>query len=133
MSITEVPGEHCDTLCYAALFVDITKQKNKEKQIEYQAYHDILTGLANRSLFLDHLELALAQAKRHGQQGAVFFIDLDKFKSINDTLGHDVGDLVLIEVAKRLKISFRQDDTVARFGGDEFTVLIQNVYGCSGY
>ncbi len=97
------------------------------QQIEHVAYHDPLTGLPNRSLFLDRLIVALAHAARHEDKAAVFFLDVDHFKDINDTLGHSHGDALLKELAERIKRCLRGGDTVSRFGGDEFTLLIQNL------
>lgn len=94
------------------------------RQLEHQAYHDTLTGLSNRVTFDDHLRLATAQAKRDGRRIAVMFLDLDRFKVINDTLGHAVGDKLLVQVAQRLKACLRSSDTLARLGGDEFAVLL---------
>ena len=110
---------------YVAIFSDITERKEREEAITFQAFHDVLTGLPNRLLFKDRLDLALAHAKRSKNiTPAVMFLDLDKFKQINDTLGHDVGDFLLKEVAARLKGCLRAEDTVARFAGDEFTILL---------
>jgi diguanylate cyclase (GGDEF)-like protein len=95
--------------------------------MEYQAYHDALTGLPNRLLFRDRIEIALAHSKRHRTAAAVMFLDLDHFKLVNDSLGHTVGDALLQEVGTRLVLSIRADDTVARMGGDEFTVLLTDV------
>lgn len=106
---------------------DITARKAAEQQIEYQAYHDALTGLANRRLFQEHLTLALALAQRHDRLVAVLFLDLDHFKLINDSLGHSVGDSLLRQIAARLKSSLREGDTVARVGGDEFTIVLQEL------
>jgi diguanylate cyclase (GGDEF)-like protein len=107
--------------------VDITDRKTAQEQMEYQAYHDALTGLPNRLLFRDRIDIALAHAKRHRTAAAVMFLDLDQFKLVNDSLGHTVGDALLQEVATRLVLSIRADDTVARMGGDEFTVLLTDV------
>jgi diguanylate cyclase (GGDEF)-like protein/PAS domain S-box-containing protein len=104
--------------------IDITDRKEAERQVEYQAYHDALTNLPNRMLFLDRLSVAIAHAQRFGGHVAVMFLDLDHFKFINDTLGHTVGDLLLRAVAGRLAESLRAEDTVARIGGDEFTILL---------
>jgi len=109
---------------YAAIFGDITEKKRDEERVRNLAYCDPLTGLPNRRLMVDRLALALANAHRHGTVLAVMFLDLDLFKRINDTLGHDVGDAVLVEVAKRLNTCVREGDTVARIGGDEFVVVM---------
>ena len=101
--------------------------KVQEEKNRYLAYHDVTTGLANRALFNDRLDHALAQAERHAWSLAVMFIDLDKFKSINDTYGHDIGDKVLQIVAARLQICVRDEDTVSRVGGDEFLCLLMEV------
>jgi diguanylate cyclase (GGDEF)-like protein len=96
-------------------------------EIEHLAYHDALTGLPNRPLFLDRLIVALAQATRSGQNLAVFFLDLDRFKDINDSLGHTIGDALLKAVADRIRRCVREGDTIARFGGDEFTLMIPKI------
>ena len=107
---------------------DVTARKAAETQLAHQALHDALTGLPNRVLFLDRLKHALAGGRRQGAGAlAVFFLDVDRFKYVNDSLGHDVGDAVLMEVAARLAGTLRPSDTVARFGGDEFTVLCEDV------
>ena len=116
-----------ETIGVIALVRDITERKKAEQQIEYQAYHDALTGLANRHLFQEHLSLALALAQRRANQVAVLFLDLDHFKVVNDSLGHSVGDELLREVANRLKDAVREGDTVARVGGDEFTIVLQEL------
>lgn len=103
---------------------DITERKNLEEQIRLLAFYDPLTNLANRRLFQDRLNQAIAGCKRMENRGALMFLDLDNFKPINDTHGHEIGDLLLIEVAERLKDCVREMDTVARFGGDEFVVMI---------
>jgi len=106
---------------------DITARKTLEEQLEYLAFHDGLTGLPNRALFLDRLRQALARTDRRDDSVALLFLDLDGFKKINDSLGHEAGDLLLRAVAKRLRTSVRLGDTVARLGGDEFTVLLEDV------
>ena len=107
---------------------DVTEKKRAEAVISYQAYHDILTDLPNRSLFQDRLGLALIQAKRKKADLAVMFIDLDRFKLVNDTLGHHKGDALLQQVARRLKRCLREGDTLARQGGDEFTVVLPDLH-----
>jgi len=106
---------------------DVTERKKVEEQIEYQAYHDALTGLPNRRLFRDRLTVALAHARRMKHPLAVMFLDLDRFKVVNDTLGHSVGDELLKTVGMRLQSSLREEDSIARMGGDEFTVLLADL------
>jgi diguanylate cyclase (GGDEF)-like protein/PAS domain S-box-containing protein len=106
---------------------DITERKHTERQLAYIATHDALTGLPNRVLFSDRLNLALAQAQRHQQRLAVLLLDLDRFKEINDTLGHSVGDQFLRVTGKRLKGLLRKSDTLARMGGDEFLFLVTEI------
>lgn len=108
-------------------FTDITARKAAESRLAHQAFHDPLTGLPNRVLFLDRLERALARARRHNQFIAVLFLDLDRFKIINDSLGHEAGDQLLIAVGQRLRERMRPEDTAARLGGDEFTVLLEDI------
>jgi diguanylate cyclase (GGDEF)-like protein/PAS domain S-box-containing protein len=109
------------------LLVNRTDQKNLEEQLLYDALHDPLTGLANRALFRDHVERALARQPRSGAKVALLFIDLDDFKVVNDSLGHRAGDRLLVEVAQRLSSAIRAGDVAARQGGDEFTVLLDQV------
>ncbi len=108
-------------------FNDITEQQMAEARIEYQAFYDLLTDLPNRRLFMDRLEQDLAHARRRGHYGALLFLDLDRFKTINDSLGHHIGDSLLQEVAQRLRAVLRQEDTAARLGGDEFVVLLSEL------
>jgi diguanylate cyclase (GGDEF)-like protein/PAS domain S-box-containing protein len=112
---------------YAALFSDITELKESEERIRHLAYYDALTGLPNRRLLEDRLRVALAHAHRNRRQLAVLFIDLDRFKRINDTLGHEIGDRLLVAIAERLRDGVREDDTVARMGGDEFVALLSDI------
>jgi diguanylate cyclase (GGDEF)-like protein/PAS domain S-box-containing protein len=109
---------------HIAAFSDISAQKAAEEKIRHLAHHDTLTGLPNRFMLEGRLEQALATARRTGERLAVMFIDLDRFKVINDTLGHQTGDGLLIEVARRLRDSVRESDVVARLGGDEFVVVL---------
>jgi len=128
LSIATVPtGEHNESVQYVAILRDITEQKQDEEQILLQATYDSLTNLPNRTLFLERLSDALATIRRQEGILALLFIDLDNFKSVNDTLGHDKGDLLLQQAAHRLKTCIREVDTVARFGGDEFTVILQMI------
>jgi diguanylate cyclase (GGDEF)-like protein/PAS domain S-box-containing protein len=106
---------------------DVSERKAFEEQLAHQAFHDPVTGLANRALFGERVRHAVARARRENDGLAVIFLDLDDFKTVNDSLGHAAGDQVLMEVAKRLAISVRSADTAARFGGDEFAVLLEGV------
>jgi diguanylate cyclase (GGDEF)-like protein/PAS domain S-box-containing protein len=106
---------------------DISERKEYDQKLQYLGYHDSLTGLANRTLFLQRLQRAIEKSYRTQEQHALLFIDLDQFKNINDSLGHDVGDKLLIEVAQRLKLRSRKVDTVARLGGDEFAILVEDI------
>ena len=108
-------------------FYDITNLKLAEEKIRLLAFHDPLTGLPNRQLLLDRLQQALASSTRSDRNGALLFIDLDNFKSLNDTLGHVMGDMLLQQVAQRLTASVREVDTVARLGGDEFVVMLEDL------
>jgi len=109
------------------LWMLLTRLKQTNEQVSHLAHHDGLTGLPNRILFYDRLNQAIARARRDKETLAVLFLDLDGFKKVNDTLGHDVGDAVLIEAAKRIQACVRESDTIARMGGDEFTAILCNV------
>ena len=114
-------------LYYEGTLQDITDRKAAEQRVQFLAYYDALTGLPNRTLFQDRLSKALAGARRRGEKLALLFLDLDDFKKINDSLGHSAGDLLLKEVAERLKKWAREQDTVARLGGDEFVVILSGL------
>jgi diguanylate cyclase (GGDEF)-like protein/PAS domain S-box-containing protein len=126
-SISAVRGADGVISHYVAAFSDISEHKKAEEQIRSLAFYDPLTTLPNRRLLLDRLEQAITVSERVGRSGALLFIDLDQFKTLNDTLGHDIGDLLLIEVAKRLHASLRACDTAARLGGDEFVVMLEDL------
>lgn len=126
-SITSIKDGNGKTLQFVSIFNDISARKADEELIRYQANYDNLTGLPNRNLFLDRINIALKQAQRNDSKLALLILDLDRFKWINDTLGHKAGDVVLQETAKRLTQSVRDSDTVARLGGDEFAIILPEV------
>lgn len=128
-SITPVRSGSGAIVEYVMIFSDITDRKQIENRLVYQAKFDALTDLPNRSLFMDRLSQGLVRARREGTALALLFIDLDRFKNINDTLGHSAGDKLLIAVAKELRGCIRESDTIARFGGDEFAVILSPIYG----
>lgn len=129
LSISVVRDAAGEVLHHIASFTDITEHKAAEERIHYLAHHDPLTRLPNRFNLQGRLEQALADARRDHARLAVMFIDMDRFKNINDTLGHQVGDSLLVEVARRLEDSLRGSDLVARLGGDEFVVVLPDVEG----
>ncbi|WP_286266663.1 EAL domain-containing protein [Thalassotalea atypica] len=112
---------------YAGIFSDITARRNNENKIQAMAFYDELTGLPNRRLFNDRLEIAISSARRHNHLVGLLFLDLDRFKQVNDTLGHSVGDELLKIAAKRIESSIKQGDTVSRLGGDEFVILLSEI------
>ena len=117
---------------FVSLFQDVTERRALEERLEYQAFHDSLTGIPNRALFTDRLEHALSRLNRRKDPIAVLFVDLDNFKHVNDSLGHEAGDRLLVAAAERLRESVRPEDTVARLGGDEFTVLLEGIVDRGG-
>ncbi|MBM7868083.1 EAL domain-containing protein [Heliobacterium gestii] len=127
LTVSAIKDSHGRTTQYAAVFSDMTEDRRNQERIKHQAYHDALTDLPNRLLFIDRLSQALAQANRNHHMLAVLFLDLDRFKQINDTYGHALGDLLLQGVAGRLRSAVRDSDTVARLGGDEFTILLPQI------
>ncbi|MDE2586127.1 MAG: EAL domain-containing protein, partial [Betaproteobacteria bacterium] len=112
---------------YVSVFHDITELRRKDEHIRHIAFHDALTGLPNRALLQDRLQHAIHRARREGSRLAVTFVDLDRFKAINDNLGHDLGDLLLQRVARRIRGRLRAVDTAARMGGDEFVILMEDL------
>lgn len=127
LTITVVKDDAGQISHYVGTFTDISSRKTAEEKIKSLAFYDPLTYLPNRRLLMDRLEQALAGGARHQRKGALLFIDLDNFKKLNDTLGHDKGDILLQQVAKRLVTCTRDIDTVARFGGDEFVVMLEDL------
>ncbi len=125
--ITAVKNEQQKITHYVAVYTDLSERKRSEAEIRNLAFYDVLTKLPNRHLFFDRFNAALTSASRLNSIGAILLIDLDRFKILNDTVGHDCGDLLLIEVASRLNACVREMDTVARLGADEFIVLVENV------
>lgn len=126
-AISSVRDEAGQTVNYVALFSDISEMKAHQKQLEQIAHYDALTGLPNRLLLADRLHQAMVQSQRRDNSLAVVFLDLDGFKAINDTHGHNIGDEVLVTVAQRMKAVLRDGDTLARIGGDEFVVLLTDL------
>jgi len=129
INITAVMDKHEQVSHYVLTVTDITQRKAAEDQIRQLAFFDPLTDLPNRRLLMDRLQRALAVSERNGRSGAVLFIDLDHFKTLNDTLGHFKGDLLLQQAARRLSGCVREGDTVARIGGDEFVVMLEDLDG----
>ena len=127
LNITAVKDAQGNTFQYVGMFADISERKHSEEIVRQLAYYDPLTGLANRLLFNDRVTQAMLASKRTGHHGALLLLDLDNFKSLNDTYGHGAGDLLLMEVAMRLKTCVREVDAVGRLGGDEFVVLLKDL------
>jgi len=129
LTVSSVRDDNDEVTHYVCVFSDITEVKQSQDKLDHLAHHDPLTALPNRLLFHDRLQHAMVRCARAGQQLAVLFIDLDRFKNVNDTLGHHVGDLLLKQVAGQLSACLREGDTLARLGGDEFIVLLEDVGG----
>jgi diguanylate cyclase (GGDEF)-like protein len=127
LTITAVRDAVGEITNYVATLTDITERKKAEEEIRNLAFYDPLTHLPNRRLLLDRLSVALPASARRNAYGAILFLDLDNFKTLNDTKGHEFGDLLLIEVARRLLTCVRAEDTVARLGGDEFLVMLEDL------
>ena len=127
LSISAVKNPQGETTNYVAIFSDITTARENEQRLEHLAFYDPLTNLPNRVLFQDRLQQVITRSARNKSMAAIMFLDLDRFKAINDTLGHKAGDVLLVKVAERLSGCIRGSDTVARLGGDEFTVILPDV------
>ncbi len=127
LSLSILKDNHGSNMGIVGYLQDITERKKTEEALHYQAHHDALTGLPNRAMFMERLNQGIKKAQRHKEGLAVFFIDLDKFKHINDSLGHGVGDKVLKIIAKRLQDIIRREDTLARLSGDEFTIIMEDL------
>jgi diguanylate cyclase (GGDEF)-like protein/PAS domain S-box-containing protein len=127
LSISVIRDDEGAVAYYVAHFTDVTMERATEAKLHHMAHHDVLTGLLNRFSLGNRLDQALALARRNSTRVALLFIDLDRFKVINDTLGHQVGDALLVEVAERLRASVRETDVVARLGGDEFVVMLTGI------
>ncbi|MDD2700153.1 MAG: EAL domain-containing protein [Sideroxydans sp.] len=127
LTITAVKNREGETTEYVAIFSDITNRKQAEEEIFSLAFYDTLTKLPNRRFLLERLQQSISTSARNHLHGALLFLDMDRFKTLNDTLGHDHGDLFLIEVARRMQHCVRDMDTVARIGGDEFVILIEEI------
>ncbi|MEW8380410.1 MAG: diguanylate cyclase, partial [Candidatus Thiodiazotropha taylori] len=127
LGISTVLDENGDPSNYVGIFTEMTQRKNQQVELERLAFYDPLTGLANRLLLQDRLEQSCSHARRNKSMVAVLFLDLDKFKIVNDSFGHETGDLLLQEVARRISAVVREGDTVARLGGDEFVVVLRDL------
>jgi diguanylate cyclase (GGDEF)-like protein/PAS domain S-box-containing protein len=127
LSVNAVRGSDGEIVNYVAACVDVTRAKRSEQDLKYLAHHDLLTGLPNRVMLMSHLSRSMANARRNALRGAVLLLDLDRFKNVNDSLGHAAGDQLLRAMAERLRQRLRESDMVARLGGDEFVVVLDNV------
>jgi diguanylate cyclase (GGDEF)-like protein/PAS domain S-box-containing protein len=127
MSVTPIKDSEGNAMGFRGIIRDVSVRREYQEKLEYLVYHDELTGLYNRKAFFEKLKDVVGQSDRDRKEKHVLFMDLDKFKQVNDTLGHETGDWLLIEVAKRLKTALRQTDYICRLGGDEFTVVLNNI------
>jgi diguanylate cyclase (GGDEF)-like protein/PAS domain S-box-containing protein len=127
LNINAIYNDAGEAINFIGVFADISTIKESEERLNFLAHHDPLTGLSNRLMFQIRLEQTMAQARRNNSKVALLYLDLDRFKQVNDSLGHDIGDLLLVEAAKRIVTELRAEDTVARLGGDEFTVTLDNI------
>jgi diguanylate cyclase (GGDEF)-like protein/PAS domain S-box-containing protein len=127
LTINAIPTQEGTVSHYVGLSIDISAIKSAEERLHRMAYYDQLTGLPNRALFNDRLRRTVLRIQRRQLQAALLFLDLDRFKNINDTLGHTVGDALLVQVAERIRCRLRESDTVCRMGGDEFTVILSEI------
>lgn len=127
LSITKIIDEHTGELNYMAIFTDITSLKEADKKLHFYANHDHLTGLLNKVQFENMLDQTIKSAVRNNKKFALLYVDLDYFKNVNDTAGHNIGDLLLKELARRFQKTLRKEDIISRIGGDEFTVILDNI------
>jgi len=127
ITVTELRNELSELTGYLAMADDVTSRHDAEHQLQHMAQHDALTALPNRHMLQEHLKTCMAMAERQGHHMAMMFMDVDRFKKINDSLGHHIGDSVLIEIARRLRTGMRTSDIVARLGGDEFVILLPHI------
>jgi len=132
LSINALRSEEGEVIQYVGVFSDISKMKSVENKLRHQAHHDLLTGLPNRLMFISLLKSAIKHSNRNNNKLALLFVDIDNFKSINDSLGHSVGDTVLINVGKRIKSIIRESDVIGRYGGDEFLILLEDIHSNDG-
>jgi len=133
LTISALKDDNENIVNYVGIFSDITNSKRQQEQLSHMAHYDVLTSLPNRALFIDRFHQAIAHSKRTKHQLAICFLDLDSFKPINDNYGHEVGDKLLIEVAKRITSCIREEDTVSRQGGDEFALLLNDMESATQY
>lgn len=133
LNISSLKNDFDEVTHFVGVFSDITQSKKQLEKLNQMAHYDVLTKLPNRTLFVDRFQQSIAHSERTGHQLAVCFLDLDNFKPINDNYGHEAGDLLLVEVAKRIKTCIRNEDTVSRQGGDEFAILLNDIKSTSQY